>query len=189
MGMPIGLVLAGGLGRRMGRPKGEMILGGSTLGARAAGVLAPLCRGVLVSVRRGGANPAPGFAAIEDLPPPGRGPLAGIDAAFESAGAADLLVLACDYPRVDTALLRRIVELAGEADDVVFPVDGKRRDHPLCGLWRASTASAVRRALVGGCYEVRALLSCCRIHRLPPDCFLGFDLDRLLLNLNHRGQI
>ena len=88
---PIGLVLAGGAGRRMGRAKGGLRgAGGPTLALRAAEALAPICRGVLISVRPGSDNPAPGYPAVEDPPPAGRGPLAGIQAALESTDGADL---------------------------------------------------------------------------------------------------
>jgi len=36
MAQRIGVVLAGGLGRRLGKPKGDVVLGGSTLADRAA---------------------------------------------------------------------------------------------------------------------------------------------------------
>jgi len=189
MSKPIGLVLAGGLGRRMGRAKGGLIVDGQGLALRAAGVLRPLCRGVLISVRRGAPNPAPGFAAVEDAPPEGRGPLAGIDAGFEATGEADLLVLACDYPRVETSLLGRLLERAEGPADLVLVTDESGRLHPLVGLWRRGIAAAVAQSLKSGRYTVAALADGDGVQRLGPADFPEIDLGRTLVNLNIRADL
>jgi molybdopterin-guanine dinucleotide biosynthesis protein A len=182
---PIGLVLAGGAGRRMGQSKGALrSAGGRPLALRAAEALAPLCRGVLISVRPGSDNPAPGYPAIEDSPPPGRGPLAGIHAGFENTDGADLLVLACDYPHAETALLRRLPERAGEQQDVVMLTGGDGRDHPLVALWSGRTRSRVCLALEQGSFGVRKLIATWRLLRLGPADFPGLDLDARLVNVN-----
>ena len=155
---PIGLVLAGGAGRRMGRAKGALSLDGRPLAVRAATALAEVCRGVLISIAPGSANPAPGFPAVEDPPPAGRGPLAGIHAGFESSADADLLVLACDYPRVGPELLRGLTERAGEGYDIVMLASRRpERDHPLVALWSRATRDRVRDALQREQLAVRAL--------------------------------
>lgn len=189
MAKPIGLVLAGGRGRRMGRSKGDLIVGGQGLALRAAHVLQPLCRGVLISLRRDAPNPAPGFAAVEDRPPEGRGPLAGIHAAFEATAEADLLVLACDYPRVEMDLLERLLERAADAADLVVVTDETGRLHPLVGLWRRGMAAAVAQALESGRYKVGSLTQRDGAQRLGPAEFPEIDLGRALVNLNLRADL
>ena len=130
----------------MGRTKGDVVVEGATLAERAARALWPLCGSVLISVSPAARNPAPGFPTIEDEPPPGRGPLAGIAAGFRATGGADLLVLACDYPNVALDLLAALVA-AAEDHDVAIPTDPGGRDHPLVGLWRRSAEGPVRRVL------------------------------------------
>jgi len=179
----IGLVLAGGEGRRFGTPKGAVVLGGSTLADRAARALKPLCGSVLVSVAKGGVNPAPAYVSVEDRGPR-CGPLGGLAAAFAATGKADLLVLACDYPAVGTSFLRSLVS-AGEGDgDLVFPVDDTGRDHPLVALWRRSSEAAVRAALEENAFKVQALLPDLSVRRLPVQVFPNFDLRRVLSNVN-----
>ena len=182
---PIGLVLAGGAGRRMGRAKGELrVAGRRTLATRAAEALAPVCRGVLISVRPGSDNPAPGYPAVEDPPPAGRGPLAGIRSAFESTDGADLLVLACDYPRVESDLLGILSDRAGDQLDIVMATAGDGRDHPLVAFWSGRTRSRVYQALDQGALRVRELIASWKILRLGPADFPGVDLDSSLLNVN-----
>jgi molybdopterin-guanine dinucleotide biosynthesis protein A len=186
---PIGLVLAGGIGRRLGRTKGDLRIGGRPLALRAADTLTPVCRGVLVSVGAGAENPAPGYPAIEDEPPAGRGPLAGIDAAFALTEESDLMVLACDYPRVGPALLRCLLERADPDAALVLVRDGEGRDHPLVALWRRKMQVPVRDALQRREFKVRDLVGATSVQRLGPDTFPGIDLVRELANVNRPGDL
>jgi len=185
MQRPVGLVLAGGAGRRLGRPKGNLVVAGTTFAQRAASALWPYCSTVLVSVTPGGRNPVPECAAVEDAPPAGRGPLAGLDAAFCATATADLLVLACDYPRIDAALVRRLVTFAADdEDDVVLLTDAGGRDHPLVAIWKRRTHAVIRDALERSAYKVRSLLPDLAVRRLGPEAFPGVDLDAALFNVN-----
>jgi molybdopterin-guanine dinucleotide biosynthesis protein A len=179
----IGVVLAGGEGRRFGRPKGPVVLGGNTLADRAVRALKPVCGSVVVSVAKGDASPVPGVAAVED-DGPRRGPLGGLAAAFASTGRADLLVLACDYPAVGTSFLRSLLIAAEGTDDLVFPVDPSGRDHPLVALWRRSAEGVVNAALGANALKVQAILPDLAVRRLPPQVFPNFDLKRVLSNVN-----
>jgi len=183
MAQTIGVVLAGGEGRRFGGGKAEAQLGGATLAERAARALRPLCGSVVISIAKGGANPAPGHATIEDVTPR-TGPLGGIAAAFAATGKADLLVLACDYPAVGTSFLRALLSEAGEGDDLVFPVDEGGRDHPLVALWRRASEPVVREALAQRAYKVQSILPDLSVRRLPAMVFPNFDLVRTLANVN-----
>lgn len=186
MAQRIGVVLAGGFGTRFGAPKGEVTLGGTTLAERAARSLRPICGNVLISLPRGKRNPAPSYDVVEDEPPPGRGPLAGIASAFASTGKADLLVLACDYPGAGTPLLRFVAESAGPDADLVVPVDADGRDHPLVALWRRSAEGAVRQALADGALKVQSLFPDLEVTRLHPASLeaAGLDPRRSLRNVN-----
>lgn len=173
----------------MGRPKGPVVLDGATLAERAARVLRPICGNVLISVGHRGRNPAPTYDVVEDEAPAGRGPLAGIAAAFATTGRADLLVLACDYPAADTALLQAIRDAAGPADDLVLPVDPAGRDHPLVALWRRSAEPHVLEALASGAHKVQALFPDLALRRLAPADLPEHDLRRALRNVNWPGDL
>lgn len=183
MAQTIGVVLAGGEGRRFGSPKGGVVLGESTLAERAARALKPLCGSVIVSVAKGDANPAPAYPPVEDQGPR-RGPLGGLASAFASTGQADLLVLACDYPAVGTSFLRSLIAAAEGAGDLIFPVDHGGRDHPLVGLWRRSAEATVLAALDDNAFKVQALFPDLVVRRLPAQVFPNFDLRTVLTNVN-----
>jgi molybdopterin-guanine dinucleotide biosynthesis protein A len=183
MAQLIGVVLAGGEGRRFGQPKGEVVLGESTLADRAARALKPVCGSVIISIAKGAANPAPAYPAVEDQGPR-RGPLGGLAAAFASTGQADLLVLACDYPAVGTSFLRSLLVASEGAGDVILPVDDVGLDHPLVGLWRRSAEPAILAALAEGALKVQALFPDLAVRRLPAKVFPNFDLRTVLANVN-----
>ncbi len=185
MAQCVGVVLSGGAGRRLQRGvKGELRIGGVSLAERAAEVLWPFCGSVLISVAPGAPNPAPRYRAVEDAPPAGRGPLAGILAAFEATGTSDLLVLACDYPRVDGPLIQCLLAWADEAYDLVLPTDNSGRDHPLVAWWSRGLEPKVRQALASERHKVRSLLLDCRVKRLAPSSLPYTDPDEPLLNIN-----
>lgn len=185
----VGLVLAGGRGRRLGRPKGPIELDGVTLAARAAAALWPSCGSVLISVGDPHDDPAPAYPRVVDPPPAGRGPLAGIDAAFAATGEADLLVLACDYPFVTRELLERLAATPVDTQNLIMLTDAAGRDHPLVALWRRDAAPIVRAALVAERLKVRALLADLAVLRLSSADLPGVDLDRALLNVNDPEQL
>ena len=169
----------------MGGPKGGLLLDGATLAERAARTLWGVCGGVLISLATNeGSNPAPGFPAIRDDPPAGRGPLAGILAACRATGSADLVVLACDYPFVDAALLAALVDSARDEDALVMPTDPAGRDHPLVALWKRGAELPVQQALDEGRNSVRALFYEIEVRRLGAAALAREDLARVLSNWN-----
>lgn len=186
---PIGLVLAGGVGSRLGRPKGDLLVDGRRLAVRAAEALGAVCDRVMISIRRGTINPAPGYPAIEDAPPNGRGPIAGIAAAFAATGDRDLLVLACDYPRVEVAILASLLRVAAPEHDLVLPVDSAGRDHPLVALWRGRTAPAARAALGRRRYRVSDLVDELAVRRVTPAELGPAAAGPALVNLNRPGDL
>jgi molybdopterin-guanine dinucleotide biosynthesis protein A len=184
MSQRVGLVLAGGRGERLGRTKGDLPFEGKTLADRAATLLWPICGSVLVSISEGADNPTVGYPCLVDPAPAGRGPLAAIDAAFDATGDADLLVLACDYPFVTQALMRRLASHAMGEDDVVMMTDFTGRDHPLVALWCRGSAPVLNEAVTAGRFKVRGMLPDLSVRRLGVSDFPGIDLDRALFNLN-----
>jgi molybdopterin-guanine dinucleotide biosynthesis protein A len=78
---------------------------------------------------------------------PGPGPLGGIAAGL-TAAAAPCVVLACDMPFVDPALLRLLVS-SWRGEDAVVPRQAGRPE-PLHALWSPSALAEARSALADG---------------------------------------
>lgn len=179
---PVGLVLAGGAGRRMGRDKASLPVGGRTLALAAAERLAELCGTVCISIAAGAPNPAPGFPVIEDATGLPRGPLAGIAAAYREWRERDLLVLACDYPCVRIELLRCIL-FASESERPLTMAAGER-DHPLVALWHRSLRGSVEEALASNRLRVRDLVARLSVSRVTAAESGLPDHERQLINVN-----
>lgn len=128
-----GVVLAGGLARRMGQQdKGLVLFKRRPLIAYALSALAPLVDELLISANRNqDIYRQFGYRVIGDNNPTFDGPLAGILAAMQTARNPLLLVTPCDSPLVKTEHLQRL--LAGLQDqdaDIAVVWDGERL-HPV----------------------------------------------------------
>ena len=144
-----GVVLCGGRSTRMGFDKGAAELGGETLAARAARALAAVAGQVVLATGPQERYAELGLPRLTDDPEL-TGPAAGIVAALEGAGAERALVLACDMPRVDAALLGALLERALADDLDACLLESARGVEPLCGVYHARVAPAMRAAQRAG---------------------------------------
>jgi len=150
-----GVLLAGGLSRRMGGgDKCLRELGGRPILARIIERAAPQV-GALVLNANGDAARFGGFGlpvaadVVEGYAGPLAGVLTGLDwAAAQAPGARWLASFACDAPFFPTdmvARMRAAVETAG-ADMACAVTHG--RSHPVFGLWPLALAGDLRKAMV-----------------------------------------
>jgi molybdopterin-guanine dinucleotide biosynthesis protein A len=143
-----GVLLTGGTSRRLGLDKATLLVDGETLAVRAARVLAAVCpRAVEV-----GPGASPLHATRES--PPGSGPLAALVAGADTLGAATVVVLAVDLPRVEVPLLQLVAGWPG--DGSVLPV-AEGRPQPVCARWGAVALARGRAALAAGDRSLHAL--------------------------------
>lgn len=162
-----GLVLAGGLSRRMGGPDKALVpWAGQPLLAHALQRLAPQVGPLLVSHNR--ADPEVlalaarhGASVVPDTRPGHPGPLAGLLAALEHlAGRRDappwLAAVPCDAPRLPADLVARLVAAAadGLAMAATREADGSLRPQPTFLLLHRRLQPALAAALDHGRHRV-----------------------------------
>lgn len=187
--VPIGVVLAGGASRRMGRDKARLRLGPTNLVQRAASTLSAVVDVVCIADR--GRQLVTGCDSVLDGP--GRGPAAGILGAAAAHPGSELLVLACDLPAVSLDLLRHLATFCHrEAGTVEAPAEAvvprwSQGIEPLCALYRPAALDALAGEVLAGRFALHALLS----RRLTHVRFLTAkelavfgDPARLFANLN-----
>ncbi len=148
---PVGVVLAGGASRRMGRDKATLVLGGRALAARAADLLATACEEVVVADR--GRGLVAGRPSLADGP--GKGPAAGLLGAAAARPGRDLVVLACDLPAVPPALVAALARPS--AADCTVP-RSRRGIEPLVARYGPAALAALGRLVAAGELSVRRLL-------------------------------
>jgi molybdopterin-guanine dinucleotide biosynthesis protein A len=137
-GPPVGVVLAGGLGRRLGGDKAIVELEGRPLLLYPVEALHELCDDVVVVAKRDTMlPPLAGAAQLWIEPDEPRHPLAGVAHALRLAAGRSILVVAVDLPLMDAATLRLLVQAEpvppAPAAVVVPRVHGRLQ--PLCALY------------------------------------------------------
>ena len=113
------LLLAGGRGQRMGgQDKGLLDWHGEPLIAHLHRKTRPLSDDLIISCNRNPEKYAPyADQLVHDDEGDFPGPLAGIRAGLKAARHTHLLVLPCDVPRIDAALLNSMRETANQHPD------------------------------------------------------------------------
>lgn len=147
-----GVILAGGLGRRMGgADKGLVPLAGRPMVEHVLAVLRPQVRDVWINANRNQIRYAAyGHPVIEDGVAGYAGPLAGVLRALQRLESGFLMTVPCDAPLLAPDLAARLHAacLAGPADAAVA-CDGERRQ-PVFLLLRAGLAPGLGAYLEGG---------------------------------------
>jgi molybdopterin-guanine dinucleotide biosynthesis protein A len=150
-----GVLLAGGLARRMGGGDKPMRqIGGRTILERVISRLKPQCDGLILNANGDPARFAAfGLPVIADTVENFPGPLAGILAALDWAAAnrpdvAWVLSAAADCPFLPRDLVARLhqARAAENAQLAVAASDGQ--SHPVIGLWSVALRKELRHALV-----------------------------------------
>jgi molybdopterin-guanine dinucleotide biosynthesis protein A len=150
-----GVLLAGGLARRMGGGDKPMrTIGGKTILERVIARLAPQCDGLILNANGDPARFASfGLPVIADSVADFPGPLAGILAALDWMAANRPAVkrvhsAAADCPFLPRDLVARL-EAARAAENAELAVAASdRQTHPVVGLWSVHLRDELRHALV-----------------------------------------
>jgi molybdopterin-guanine dinucleotide biosynthesis protein A len=143
-----GIVLCGGQSKRMGRPKAWLPFAGELMLQRVVRLLDTVVRPiVVVAAPDQYVPPLPREVSIVRDEEKGRGPLQGLAAGLSAlAGQVDAAYLSsCDVPFLQSAFVRRLIDLLGDAS-VCVPRVGAYH-HPLAAVYRIGVAHAVERLL------------------------------------------
>src|SRR6188472_2293045 len=152
--LPLGLVLAGGLARRMGGgDKARIRIGGKTILERVLARLAPQCGSMILNANgdpaRFGDTVLP---VVPDTVPGFAGPLAGILAGLDWAAAnapdvTDIVSVPGDCPFLPTELVQRLqAARSAEQKPLACARSGDWR-HPVVGLWPVALRADLRHAV------------------------------------------
>jgi molybdopterin-guanine dinucleotide biosynthesis protein A len=155
MSEPLGVVLAGGLARRMGGgDKARIRIGSKTILERVLARLAPQCSAVIINANGDLARFADaGLPVVPDSVPDFVGPLAGILAALDWAAAhapavADVVSAPGDCPFLPRDLVARLTAARRAAGLPLACARSGEWRHPVLGLWPVALRHDLRRTLV-----------------------------------------
>ena len=150
-----GVLLAGGLARRMGGGDKPMRqIGGRTILDRVIARLQPQCDGLILNANGDPARFAAfGLPVVADSVADFPGPLAGILAALDWAAAnrpdvAFILSAAADCPFLPRDLVSRLHRARAEEKAELAVAASGGQSHPVIGLWNVALREELRHALV-----------------------------------------
>ena len=146
----IGIILAGGASRRMGRSKAFLDLGGVTVIERVASVLNRILPEVAISTSVPEQYEHLGLPVYRDLVS-GCGPLGGIYSVLKQSSESANFFVPCDMPFVREHHVRRLMDVASPADVVLY-----RHEYfePLLAIYTRNCLGAIETMLAERTYSV-----------------------------------
>lgn len=175
------VILAGGMSRRMGRDKAALPFGEETMLSHLVRLYRPYFDVTAVSVNAAGRFETYGALEVVDRHP-GDGPLAGLEAAFLDTGADLIFLTGTDLPLGEPALALHLMELRGDHDVCLIRSD--KGLEPLFAVYSSACLDAVRRSLEEGRRSMFHMLQQVRTLELRAQDLPGFDVQRILTNVN-----
>ncbi|MGH2769654.1 MAG: molybdenum cofactor guanylyltransferase [Actinomycetota bacterium] len=178
----LGAVLAGGESRRMGRPKAHVLWEGHPLVVHVARLLETVVAEVIVVTKRPVELAGMGLTVVSDRMSV-QTPLAGIATALHAAAGRPAVIVACDMPRLQPRLIRRLLE-AAQGHDAAVPVREGRLE-PLHAVWCAPCLGPVTAALDRGRLAPHEVLAKLDVARIPEAVWRVWDPEGVsMLNVN-----
>lgn len=193
-------ILAGGQSSRMGQDKAFLPVGGRPVIQRVIEQVSQLSQDVIVVTnspdtyqdRLNALQPAtapqeaqatlPQLRLVRDIYP-GTKALGGIYTALHSARCHHCLVVACDMPFLNLALLRHLIRLA-PGFDAVIP-HGAEGLEPLHAVYSKACLESIARHLSAGQLRIRDFLTEVRVYTVTQREIAGFDpAFRSFFNMN-----
>jgi molybdopterin-guanine dinucleotide biosynthesis protein A len=183
------VILAGGVGRRIGCEKAFLEFFGSTMIERTFGLVGEVVDDVVVVARDEDQQ-----ARLRDLVPEARlicdsvrgfGPVAGLAAGMAAARGERAFAVGCDLPFLKPEVLDMLFDFA-RGYDAAIPAREGGLVEPLHAVYRVdSMARACQAALVADRRRIRAPLEELRVKNVSVELFRPFDPELLsLFNLN-----
>ena len=192
----VGVVLAGGEGRRLGRNKAVLRLPGSKAGesgptlvdwavTRLAAVAA--VEEIVVAAGNSGTEVDPvdrGLRVSVAPDGPGSGPAAGVLGAARARSDRNLLVLACDLPLVPVDLLSDLAASGADLAPAATDPGDPRSMNPTCALWTPPALERLAARVKEGDNRLYPLTRCAGLRVEPVDAGRFGDPGDVLLNVN-----
>ena len=154
MKAPLGVVLAGGLARRMGGgDKARLRIAGRTILERVLARIGPQCSALILNANGDpGRFADTGLAVVADSVPDFAGPLAGILAGLDWAAAHatnadDIVSVPGDCPFLPDDLVARLSAARERKKKPLACARSGEQRHPVIGLWSVALRDDLRAAL------------------------------------------
>jgi molybdopterin-guanine dinucleotide biosynthesis protein A len=139
-------ILAGGQSKRMGQDKAFLEVGGQPVIERVISRVRPLTDDLFIGANDTDKYAQFGLPAVPDIYP-NKATLGGIYSAIYAARHDSVLIVACDMPLLNEALLHHLIGLAPTAD-VVVPVINPPQSETVNAIYSKRCLPAIERRLL-----------------------------------------
>ena len=185
------IVLAGGKGLRLGRNKALETVGSRSLLEAVVFHLSSFNSDIIIVTAREQSIPEfidyPKLRIVTDIYP-GKGPLGGIYTGLTASNSFYNVVVACDMPFLNQALLRYMIQLSANFD-LVVPRLGDMLE-PLHAVYSQGCLAPAEHLLKQGNMVVRELLSLVKVRYVETEEINRFDPRHLsFFNINTEADL
>lgn len=177
-----GIILAGGKSSRMGSDKGFVDLNGSSFMARIIRVIKPLVNEIII-VSNSTDYDVFKLKRVEDIVK-NAGPIAGLYTGLYHSETENNLVLSCDVPLINTAVLNKLIEKNDKESDIV-QIQSHGKTMPLIAIYKKRCAPLFMQLLTGGERKLRTLA----LHMKTKTIDLDARLDQYTRNINTISEL
>ena len=186
------IVLAGGKGVRLGRDKTLETFGNASLLERVVNTLSLFDSDIIIVAASKRPLPQPiGYPKLRTVADiyPGKGVLGGIYTGLVASDSLYNLVVACDMPFLNRALLRYMLQLADDFD-LVLPRLGDNMIEPLHAIYSKNCLAAIKNLLKQDSLKISNLLPLVRVRYVEADEINQFDPKHLsFFNINTEADL
>jgi len=185
------IVLAGGKSLRLGRDKVLETVGNRNLLQRVVNNISSFDSNIIIVTAIKQSVPQfisyPRLRIVTDIYP-GKGPLGGIYTGLAASDSLYNLVVACDMPFLNQALLRYMIQLSANFD-LVVPRLGNTVE-PLHAIYSKDCLTPIEYLLKQGELEIIQLLTLVKVRYVEADEINRFDPDHLsFFNINTEADL
>ena len=186
-----GVILAGGVSRRLEKNKALERIGGKALIERVVDSLVPLTTEVLAVVARPEQVTAlrlPSSVRVVSDRYPGGGSLGGIFTGLEASAEPWSLVVACDMPFLNRELLHHLMAQSSNVDAVIPCLGGQ--PEPLHALYSKACLAPMERMLRDGDLKIAPLFEAVRVRYVDEETIDRIDPRHLsFFNINTQADL
>jgi molybdenum cofactor guanylyltransferase len=181
-----GILLAGGKSSRMGREKGDIIVGERKLYQYPLSVLESLCDEILISSCKE-MKIEEHYRQICDETP-NIGPIGGIYTCLKKSSNDINIILSYDLPFVKEELFHLLLENV-DAFEAIFPAKPDGRPEPLCAIYRREVVGVIEDQIEKNIFAVHKTFPLIRTKTVVIKENLPFYHKDLFLNINDETDL
>jgi len=181
-----GIILAGGKNSRISMTKAFIQLGEQTIIERTVDIFKALFTEVIIVTNQPDDYAHLGTKLVRDAIP-NSGPLGGLYSGLSVSSNRYNLVVACDMPFIDPALIRHLQPYArDEYFDVILP-EYNGFTEPLCAIYSKSCINTIEVFLNQNILKIRSFFTHVRVKEVKCDKFSA--IEKSFFNINTREDL